>query len=65
MEVGVLMLNGGFLAFNKPAGMCSQGPMTCNIPELWELIKTRYRKGSIAHRIDKFTPGIRISDSVV
>jgi len=60
MEVGLLFSMNGILALNKPSGMCSQGPMNSKIPELWELLQTRYPEGHIAHRIDKFTSGINL-----
>lgn len=61
MEVGVLFSKDGILAFNKPVGMCSQGPKTSDIPELWELIRKRYPCGHVAHRIDQFTSGINLA----
>jgi 23S rRNA-/tRNA-specific pseudouridylate synthase len=61
MEVGVLFSQDGILALNKPAGMCSQGPKTSSIPELWELLRTRYSGGHIAHRIDQFTSGVNLA----
>ena len=61
MEVGVLFSSGGILALNKPAGMISQGPKTSDIPELWELLRTRYPSGHVAHRIDQFTSGVNLA----
>ena len=39
MKVEVLFSSNGILALNKPVGMCSQGPKTSAIPELWELVR--------------------------
>ena len=61
MEVGVLFSKDSILALNKPAGMISQGPKTSDIPELWELFRTYYPNGHIAHRIDQFTSGINLA----
>lgn len=61
MEVGVLFEKDGILALNKPAGMISQGPKTSHIPELWELVRTFYPAGHVAHRIDQFTTGINLA----
>lgn len=61
MEVGVLFSVGGILALNKPVGMCSQGPKTSDIPELWELLRTFHPGGHVAHRIDQFTSGINLA----
>lgn len=61
MEVGVLFSLGGILALNKPVGMCSQGPKTSGIPELWELLRTFHPGGHVAHRIDQFTSGINLA----
>lgn len=61
MEVGILFSNDGILALNKPAGMCSQGPKTSDIPELWELLRTHHSGGHVAHRIDQFTSGINLA----
>lgn len=61
MEVGVLFSKDGILALNKPAGMCSQGPKTSDIPELWELLRTYHSGGHVAHRIDQFTSGVNLA----
>lgn len=61
MEVEVLFSTDGILALNKPAAMVSQGPKTSTIPELCELVRTRYPYGHIAHRIDQFTSGINLA----
>jgi 23S rRNA-/tRNA-specific pseudouridylate synthase len=61
MEVGVLFSLDGILALNKPVGMCSQGPKTSGIPELWELLRTFHPGGHVAHRIDQFTSGINLA----
>lgn len=61
MEVGVLFSNGGILALNKPAGLISQGPGKGKFPELWEVVRSRYKGGNIAHRIDQFTSGINLA----
>lgn len=61
MEVGVLFCDGGILALNKPPGMCSQGPKTSDIPELWELLRTHHPDGHVAHRIDRDTSGINLA----
>ena len=61
MEVGVLFSSDGILALNKPPGMCSQGPKTSDIPELWELLRTHHPGGHVAHRIDQFTSGINLA----
>jgi len=60
MEVGVLFSQDGILALNKPPGMCSQGPKTSSVPELWELLRMYHPSGHIAHRIDCFTSGINL-----
>jgi len=61
MEVGVLFSKDGILALNKPAGMCSQGPKTSDIPELWELLRIHHPGGHVAHRIDQFTSGVNLA----
>lgn len=61
MEVGVLFSSDGILALNKPPGMCSQGPKTSDIPELWELLRTHHPGGHVAHRIDQYTSGINLA----
>ncbi|MBI2065137.1 MAG: RNA pseudouridine synthase [Candidatus Yanofskybacteria bacterium] len=61
MQVGVLFSRDGFLALNKPPGMCSQGPKDTDIPELWEMVRSIYPTGFVAHRIDKFTSGVNLA----
>lgn len=64
MEVGLLLSRNGFLALNKPAGMCTwSNPRehSTDVPQLWELIMMRHRKGRHAHRIDQFTSGINLA----
>lgn len=64
MEVGLLFAKNGFLALNKPAGMCTWNKTqkhSSNIPQLWEMIQMRHKRGWFAHRIDRFTSGINLA----
>lgn len=60
MNVGVLFSHDGILALNKPPGMCSQGPKTSDIPEVWELVRMYHPEGHVVHRIDRFTSGVNL-----
>lgn len=64
MEVGLLFSRNGFLALNKPAGMCTWSnphEHSTDVPQLWELIAMHHKKGRHAHRIDQFTSGINLA----
>lgn len=64
MEVNVLLSKNGFLALNKPVGMCTwvnNKSHSSYIPQLWELIQMRYKNGRHVHRIDRFTSGINLA----
>lgn len=57
VQVDLIARQEGIMAFNKPAGIISEGPMDGR-PELWQLVKHIFPASSIAHRIDKMTSGI-------
>lgn len=59
MDIGVLFSDNGILAFNKPAGVCSQGPKTEIL--LSKIIREFYPTIHLVHRIDKFTSGINLA----
>ena len=64
MKVEVLFSKNGFLALNKPSGMCVdnlQGGHTTHVPQLGEMIAERYKMGRFAHRIDRFTSGLNLA----
>lgn len=60
-KVGVLFsFCDDFFALNKPAGVCSQGPKTGRLYEIWELARLRFPEtgAHVVHRIDRWTSGI-------
>src|SRR3989344_879467 len=61
MEIGVLFEKDGILALNKPAGVITQGPGGGKLLELWEMMRSHYSGGNIAHRIDQYTSGINLA----
>jgi len=61
MKIGMLFEKDGILALNKPAGVITQGPGGGKLLELWEVVRSRYNRGSIAHRIDQYTSGINLA----